>query len=97
MLPTETYTLIRNIVFSIGRREGEKESDLCDLVQDIALQLALHPPDCPDSELRFLITRIVTNNICSKTSRYHYIYRKPTTNLTSLDASRQGQEEDDSS
>lgn len=61
----------------------EKKIDLQDLTQDIYLILfemdneKLHKL-FQTKQLRFYVTRLLMNNIFSKTSKYFYRYKKPT-------------------
>ena len=73
--------LIEEIISGITYSKFENAENLKDLAQDIYLQLLqmdtkkLHDLYCK-KQLRYWITRIITNNIHSKTSPYYYQYKK---------------------
>lgn len=71
--------LVEKIIKKIGRYEDE--TNLQDLAQDIYVELlftdeALLNKLYDNSQLNYYITRIVKNNIISKTSNYYYKYKK---------------------
>ena len=77
---TELYksNFVRNVIQKIGREE--QQHNLQDLEQDIYVTL-LESGDkivtmYEDDTLPFFITRIILNNINSKTSQYFYTYKK---------------------
>lgn len=60
---------------------NNKDPDLEDLKQDIYVELLLKDDRLieqlhEDNKLRYFITKMVTNNIKSKTSPYYYQYKK---------------------
>lgn len=73
--------LIEEIISGITYSKFENAENLKDLAQDIYLQLLqmdtkkLNDLYCKN-QLRYWITRIITNNIHSKTSPYYYQYKK---------------------
>lgn len=74
--------VIENIVYKINR--GEKQNNLKDLIQDIYLQLLTKNTEkiielYQNKQLKYYITRIVLNNICSNTSPYFTQYKKSLT------------------
>lgn len=81
----EIYNLIKEIVYSIGKKNNEREENLQDLIQDISLQIYLQPPDVTDGDLRYYLTKIVLNNIHSTTSRYYYKYKIKQSKLLQID------------
>lgn len=57
--------------------------DLDDLTQEVFLYLLDLPPEklqqlIDDKQIKYYFIRLCKNNYFSKTSRYHYKYRKPT-------------------
>lgn len=73
--------IVEEIIDGITYSKFENNENLKDLAQDIYLQL-LQMDNTKINELyfkkqlRFWITRIITNNIHSKTSPYYYQYKK---------------------
>lgn len=73
--------LVEEIIQGVSYSKFENTENLKDLTQDIYLQL-LQMDNAKINELyfkkqlRFWITRIITNNIHSKTSPYYYQYKK---------------------
>lgn len=70
---------IRTIIQNVAK--DSNDPDLDDLEQDIMLELLEKDEELIDSldekgQLNYFITRMVMNNIMSKTSRYYYIYKK---------------------
>lgn len=66
---------------------AKDESSLDDLKQDIYISLLLDaklPNIYKEGHIKFYITRIVMNNICSSSSPYYRIYLKPRMNMTTL-------------
>lgn len=73
----ECYNIIKEIVNNTIPNDEHKE----DLIQDIILDVMIKPPDkirkmYKKGEIRFFISKMITNNICSKNSPYYYIYKK---------------------
>lgn len=67
--------IIKNVV------KNTKDEDYKDLAQDIYLTLMEKDQDLltaiyERNQINYFITRIILNNINSKTSRWYYIYRK---------------------
>ena len=73
--------LVEEIIQGVSYSKFENTENLKDLTQDIYLQL-LQMDNAKINELffkkqlRFWVTRIITNNIHSKTSPYFYTYKK---------------------
>ena len=73
--------LVEEIIQGVSYSKFENPENLNDLAQDIYLQL-LQMDNAKINELyfknqlRFWVTRIITNNIHSKTSPYYYQYKK---------------------
>lgn len=72
------YNMVKNIVFNITKNN---DPDLEDLIQEVCLILLEMDQEklknlYNNNELNFYITRIVMNNIKSKTSQYYYKYKK---------------------
>ena len=73
--------LVEEIINGVSYSKFENTENLKDLTQDIYLQL-LQMDNAKINELyfknqlRFWVTRIITNNIHSKTSPYFYTYKK---------------------
>ena len=73
--------LVEEIIQGVSYSKFENTENLKDLTQDIYLQL-LQMDNAKINELyfkkqlRFWVTRIITNNIHSKTSQYYYQYKK---------------------
>lgn len=73
--------LVEEIIQGVSYSKFENTENLKDLTQDIYLQLLQMRTDklnylyCK-KQLRYWITRIITNNIHSKTSPYYYQYKK---------------------
>ena len=73
--------LVEEIIQGVSYSKFENTDNLKDLAQDIYLQLLqmdtkkLNDLYCKN-QLRYWITRIITNNIHSKTSPYFYTYKK---------------------
>lgn len=82
--------LIEEIIDGVSYSKFENEVNLQDLSQDIYLQL-LQMNNAKINELyfkkqlRFWVTRIITNNIHSKTSPYYYTYKKAQRRSVSID------------
>lgn len=82
--------LIEEIISGITYSKFESKENLKDLAQDIYLQL-LQMDNAKINELyfkkqlRFWVTRIITNNIHSKTSPYYYQYKKAQRQSVSID------------
>lgn len=80
--------IVENIVFNIVK--NSKDEDYKDLINDIYLELLEKNEDCMEAiydrgQINFFITRIVMNNINSKTSRFYYRYRKNKKLTTSME------------
>ena len=73
--------LVEEIIQGVSYSKFENKENLKDLTQDIYLQL-LQMDNTKINELyfkkqlHFWVTRIITNNIHSKTSPYYYQYKK---------------------
>ena len=82
--------LIEEIIGGVSYSKFENTENLKDLTQDIYLQL-LQMDNAKINELyfknqlRFWVTRIITNNIHSKTSPYYYSYKKAERQSVSID------------
>lgn len=82
--------IVEEIIGGITYSKFENHENLKDLAQDIYLQL-LQMDNTKINELyfkkqlRFWITRIITNNIHSKTSPYYYQYKKAQRQSVSID------------
>ncbi len=64
--------------------------DLDDLVQEVFLYLLELPPEklkqlIDDKQIKYYFIRLCKNNYFSKTSKYHYKYRKPVEKITFTD------------
>lgn len=73
--------LVEEIIQGVSYSKFENTENLKDLTQDIYLQLLqMDTKKLNDlyfkNQLRYWITRIITNNIHSKTSPYFYTYKK---------------------
>ena len=73
--------LVEEIINGVSYSKFENTENLKDLAQDIYLQLLqMDTKKLNDlytkNQLRFWVTRIITNNIHSKTSPYYYMYKK---------------------
>ena len=73
--------LVEEIIQGVSYSKFENTENLKDLTQDIYLQLLqMDTKKLNDlytkNQLRFWVTRIITNNIHSKTSPYYYMYKK---------------------
>lgn len=80
--------IVEEIVYNIAK--DTTDEDLHDLVQDVFMTLLEKDEDWLDGiydrgQIRYLISRIVTNNINSKTSRFYYNYKKNKLKQISLD------------
>lgn len=70
---------VERIIRNVSRKQDVRNPE--DLAQMIYLEL-LEKPDSlivslnERKQLNYFLTRIVLNNIFSKNSRYHYLYRK---------------------
>lgn len=82
--------LVEEIIQGVSYSKFENQVNLQDLAQDIYLQL-LQMDTAKINELyfkkqlRFWVTRIITNNIHSKTSPYFYTYKKEQMQSVSID------------
>lgn len=81
--------ILTAIIQIVGTKNGDEQDDLADLEQDILLDLLLNKKEfiekIDEQQLKYYLTRIVTNNICSTTSKYHYKYRKWKNNLIPIE------------
>lgn len=71
--------MIRSIIKNIAKDPSEE--DLRDLEQDICLTLLEKPEEILQGiwerkQMGYYLSRIVMNNINSKTSRFYYMYKK---------------------
>ena len=69
---------------------GTITEDLKDLIQDIYMDLFNKEEKLliklyKDKQIKFYLTKIIINNIFSKTSRYYTIYKKPNINKINID------------
>lgn len=69
---------IENFIRKISK--GESQFNLDDLAQELYLDLLNKPPDkieelWKNEELDYFIYRMIANNLYSKTSPYHKLYR----------------------
>ena len=91
--------MLKNIIETVGK--NEQKFNLQDLEQDIYIYLLENKTNeeleqlYNKKELNFYLTRIVLNNINSKTSRYYYLYKKNNTdsNVTIEDVIKKENEE----
>lgn len=72
--------MVEEIVNNINYSKQEDEEDIKDLAQDTYINLLLLDNEklnhlYETGQLKFFIARMLTNNIHSVTSRYHYNYR----------------------
>lgn len=70
--------------------KNNTDEDLNDLSQDLLETLLLKDPDYIEElyekgQMNFFLTRLVINNINSRTSRFYYKYRKNKGKQTSID------------
>lgn len=77
-------SIIRNI------SKNSEDEDFKDLEQDIYMELLEKPENVIESiylrgQINYYLTRIVTNNIKSKTSRFYYKYKKNKKIETNMD------------
>lgn len=82
--------IVENIISNIYKNSNDE--DLKDLSIDIYLELLEKDEDCllgiyERGQINYYITRIVLNNINSKTSRYYYLYKKNKSVTTPIDES----------
>lgn len=80
--------LLRTIINNVAK--NSKDEDLKDLEQDLYLELLEKDEELieylyENDQLNFFLTKMVTNNINSKTSRFFYNYKKHKTNQISID------------
>ena len=80
--------VVEGIIKNVAK--DSKDEDLRDLANDIYLELLEKSEDCllaiyERGQINYYITRIVLNNINSKTSRYYYIYKKNKSVTTPID------------
>lgn len=74
---------VEEIIKNVASKDNSKHHEfLDDLAQDIYMQLYEMDTDklngiYEKGQMNYYITRIVLNNINSKTSRYYYTYIKP--------------------
>lgn len=78
--------IIKNIAINTN------DEDLVDLSQDVYMTLLEKDQDWLEGiyergQMNYFITRIVLNNINSKTSRFYYLYKKNKSVTTPLDES----------
>ena len=71
------YEYIEEIVNNIAQTDPDKD----DLIQDIAMIILEKSPDFileihNKKQLKYYITRVIRNNLFSKTSPYYYKYKK---------------------
>lgn len=71
--------MLRDIITNVAK--NNKDEDLKDLEQDLYLELMEKDDELIDflynnDQLNYYMTRMVMNNINSKTSRFYYIYKK---------------------
>lgn len=81
--------ILTAIIQMVGTKNGDDDDDLKDLEQDIYLDLLENKREfiekIDEEQLKYYLTRMVTNNINSTTSKYHYKYRKNKNNLIPID------------
>ena len=80
--------IIDQIIKNVAKNSTDE--DFKDLKQDICLELLEKPEEllqgiCERGQIGYYITRIVVNNINSKTSRFYYTYRKNKMVTTSME------------
>lgn len=74
-----TERLVENIISNVTKNVNDE--DLNDLAQDVYLTLMEKDEDLlmgiyERGQINYFLTRIILNNINSKTSRFYYIYKK---------------------
>lgn len=80
--------IVESIIANVAK--NSKDEDLRDLANDIYLELLEKPAEILEGiydreQMNYYITRIVMNNINSKTSRFYYKYRLPKQKEVSID------------
>lgn len=80
--------VVEGIIKNVAK--DTKDEDLRDLAQDIYLELLEKPENIllciyERNQIQYYLTRIVLNNVNSKTSRYYYIYKKNKSVTTPID------------
>lgn len=87
---TEIYKsdIVNEVISNISKvsKNDFERYYLNDLAQDIYMELLQKDEELlnkmyTDGSLNFYIIRIIKNNICSTTSRYHYLYRRWFSNI----------------
>ena len=90
--------LVESIIKNISKNSNDE--DLKDLSIDIYLELLEKDEDCllgiyERGQMNYYLSRIIMNNLNSKTSRFYYIYKKNKKRLTQMeDATEKGEEPD---
>lgn len=82
------HNVLRGIIKNIAKNSNDE--DLIDLEQDIYMTLLLKSPETIEElydkqQLKYYLTRLVINNINSKTSRWYYLYKKNKAKQISMD------------
>lgn len=90
--------LLRTIINNVAK--NSKDEDLKDLEQDLYLELLEKDEELIDylyenDQLNFFLTKMVTNNINSKTSPFYYRYRKYKRQEVQIDDTAEKGEEPD--
>lgn len=90
--------LLSDIIKNVAK--DSNDVDLADLEQDLYVELLEKDEDLIDylyenNQLNYFLTRMVTNNIHSKTSRYYYRYKKNKLKQTTLDDYKETAENQD--
>lgn len=80
--------MVESIIANIAKNTTDE--DLRDLANDIYLELLEKSEDLlvgiyERGQMNYYITRIVINNINSKTSRFYYLYKKNNAIQSSID------------
>lgn len=80
--------LLRTIINNVAKNSNDE--DLKDLEQDLYLELLEKDEELieylyENDQLNFFLTKMVTNNINSKTSPFYYRYKKNKLKQTSID------------
>ena len=73
----ECYQILEEIINRYAPNDGDKYDLLQDLILEVMEKNQKFIKKLYDkNELRYFLAKMVKNNICSKTSRYFYIYKR---------------------
>lgn len=91
-----TEKLVETIISNVAKNVTDE--DLVDLAQDVYLTLMEKDEELlmgiyERGQMNYYLTRIVLNNINSKTSRFYYLYKKNKAKETSIDDANTNQGE----